>query len=208
MRGAAANLAVSWLLASGTESQVRFAKSVHPTPVIFIGASLPVPGVPKLAISQVTSDSFKVQVFGTMCNGTTIILQRPSQASLFSIKSPVSSCAKPDYSWIHSISACWDVSSVRPSPASTELKVVASYLALPPGQYLAKHSPCRLVVGSITLTAPGDVLVRIPFSIADPSKVRRRRKLLEPCRFSLDFPWRQWLFCQPQCSISVVVLGS
>ena len=63
--------------------------------------------------------------------------------------------------------------SVRAFAASTELKLVASYLAIPPGQYLAKHSAVRLAVGSVRMTTAGEFRVRIPFQIDDPSKVRR-----------------------------------
>lgn len=60
------------------------------------------------------------------------------------------------------------------SQASAELKVVASYLAIPPGQYRAKHSPIRLVVGTTDVTATGEFLLRTPFLINDFAKVRIR----------------------------------
>ncbi|KAL8451729.1 hypothetical protein Emed_001891 [Eimeria media] len=121
----AANLASSWLLASGVETEVRFASPVVPTPVVFMGASRPIDGLPKFVVSQVTSESFKVQLLGGFCGAV---------------------------------------------PASPELKLVTSYLALPPGEYLAKHSSLRLVVGRTLITSPGDAVVQVPFVISDPSK--------------------------------------
>ncbi|KAL8273853.1 hypothetical protein Esti_002176 [Eimeria stiedai] len=126
-RTLSANLAASWLLASGVETEVRFANPVVPTPVVFIGASRPIDGVPKFVVSQVTSGSFKVQLHGGFCG-------------------------------------------VEAYPASPELKLVTSYLALPPGEYLAKHSALRLVVGRILITSPGDAVVQVPFVLSDPSK--------------------------------------
>ncbi|KAL8441672.1 hypothetical protein Emag_006964 [Eimeria magna] len=124
----AANLAASWLLASGVEAEVRFASPVVPTPVVFIGASRPIGGLPKFVVSQVTSESFKVQLFGGFCG-------------------------------------------VEAVPASPELKLVTSYLALPPGEYLTKHSSLRLVIGSTLITSPGDAMVQVPFVLSDPSKL-------------------------------------
>lgn len=66
---AAANMAASWVLASGTETTVRFAQPVYPTPIVFIGSPTPIAGIPRLAVSQVTSDSFRVQTFGVVCGG-------------------------------------------------------------------------------------------------------------------------------------------
>ncbi|KAL8436189.1 hypothetical protein ACSSS7_001919 [Eimeria intestinalis] len=119
---AAANLAASWLLASGVEAEIRFAHPVVPTPVVFIGASRPIEGLPRFTVSQVTSESFKVQLFGGLCG------------------------------------------------ASPELKLVTSYLALPPGEYLAKHSSLRLVVGRTLVTSLGDTTVKLPFVLSEPSK--------------------------------------
>ncbi|CDI74277.1 thrombospondin type 1 domain-containing protein, putative [Eimeria praecox] len=130
----AANMAASWLLASGTETTVRFAQPIYPTPVVFIGSPSAIAGLPKLAISHVTSDSFRVQTFGVVCG-------------------------------------------VRPTAASSDIKLVASYLAIPPGQYITKHAPMRLVVGSVDITAAGEFLLRIPFTMDDPSKAV---VLLEP----------------------------
>ncbi|OEH77655.1 thrombospondin type 1 domain-containing protein [Cyclospora cayetanensis] len=139
---AAANMAVSWMVASGTESQVLFAEPIYPPPVVFSGAPQALAGVPKLAISAVTSYSFKVQAFGSICGSS-------------------------------------------PQAASAELKVVTSYLALPPGQYVAKHSPIRLLVGSLSLTQLGAFQIRIPFAIQHPSKAVI---LLEPQAATGRFP--------------------
>lgn len=68
--GAAANMAVSWMLASGNESTVQFSKPIYPQPIIFTGAPHSVAGIPRLLISQVTNDSFRVQAFGASCRGT------------------------------------------------------------------------------------------------------------------------------------------
>ncbi|CDJ48385.1 thrombospondin type 1 domain-containing protein, putative [Eimeria brunetti] len=130
----AANMAVSWMLASGTETTVRFAQPVYPTPIVFIGAPPHITGIPRLAISQVTSESFRVQAFGSLCG-------------------------------------------VRPTVASSDIKIVASYLAIPPGHYLTKHSPINFVVGSIDIDAPGEFVLRTPFTMANPS---RAVVLLEP----------------------------
>lgn len=62
--------------------------------------------------------------------------------------------------------------SAQATPASTELKVAASFLAIPPGQYLSKHDPLQLVVGRVSLTVTGDFVVRLPFSLKNPSRVR------------------------------------
>ncbi|XP_026191793.1 uncharacterized protein LOC113146997 [Cyclospora cayetanensis] len=137
-----ANMAVSWMVASGTESQVLFAEPIYPPPVVFSGAPQALAGVPKLAISAVTSYSFKVQAFGSICGSS-------------------------------------------PQAASAELKVVTSYLALPPGQYVAKHSPIRLLVGSLSLTQLGAFQIRIPFAIQHPSKAVI---LLEPQAATGRFP--------------------
>ncbi|KAL8425722.1 hypothetical protein Efla_003100 [Eimeria flavescens] len=132
--GRTANLAASWLLASGSEAEVRFPNALNPTPVVFIGASRSIEGLPKFAISHVTSESFKVQLFGGFCG-------------------------------------------VQAVPASAELKLAASYMAIPPGEYLAKNFPLRVIVGHTIVTSSGEVEVRFASSLSDPSKAV---VLLEP----------------------------
>lgn len=75
---AAANMAVSWMLASGTETTVRFAQPVYPTPIVFIGSPTHIAGIPRLGISEVTSDSFRVQAFGVVCGGRPHPMHYPS----------------------------------------------------------------------------------------------------------------------------------
>lgn len=70
------------------------------------------------------------------------------------------------------LNVCFLLPSVRPTAASSDLKIVASYLAIPPGQYVTKHASIRLVVGSLEITAAGDFLLRVPFTLANPSEVR------------------------------------
>lgn len=62
--------------------------------------------------------------------------------------------------------------SVRPTAASPDLKIVASYLAIPAGQYVTKHSSINVVVGSFDVTGDGDFSLRIPFEMRDPSQVQ------------------------------------